>query len=271
MLIEEKALKHWIDHFYGYGSWHAKIWFVAYEDGGGELPEEVAEKLTYFKKLPTSADGVLCDIRELYQHVTYRDTGTKASWFTNHYDYRFGPNAQQSSVWKNLTAFVHGYKDEKLPDLLTYQQHTFASSASLREALIQFYPLPSPHNHAWYYSWLHMPALDFLKSRALYEEQVYPARINTLLTNIRTYKPEVVLMYGMNTINALKKSVQEFFPAAQFKMVKAVKQQIPQYHRADFNGTTLLITTQIPTLRHNRVETGFDWQELGKSVRLENL
>ena len=70
MLIEEKALKHWIDNFYGYGSWHAKFWFIGYEESGGELPEEVAEKINYFYRVHASAeDGTLCDIRELYRHV----------------------------------------------------------------------------------------------------------------------------------------------------------------------------------------------------------
>ena len=88
-----------------------------------------------------------------------------------------------------------------------------------------------------------------------------------ILKNISVYKPEVVLMYGMDNINLLKKSVQEFFPDAKFRMVKAIKREIPQYHQADFNGITLLITTQIPALRHNRIETGFDWYEFGKLVK----
>ena len=74
-------------------------------------------------------------------------------------------------------------------------------------------------------------------------------------------------MYGMDNINLLKKSVQGFFHAAKFKMVKGIKRQTPQHHRTDFNGTTLLITTQIPALRHNRIETGFDWYEFGKLVK----
>jgi hypothetical protein len=71
----------------------------------------------------------------------------------------------------------------------------------------------------------------------------------------------------MNNINSLKSSIQAFFPAAKFKMVKAIKLQTPQHHRADLQGTTLLITTQIPALRHGRIETGFDWLEFGKAVR----
>ncbi len=94
--------------------------------------------------------------------------------------------------------------------------------------------------------------------------------MSRILQNISDYKPEVVVMYGMDNINLLKKSVHEFFPAAKFTMVKAVKQQIPQHHRADFIGTTLIITTQIPALRHNRIETGFDWYEFGKQVKAEN-
>ncbi|HKZ36888.1 MAG TPA: hypothetical protein VJ184_04495 [Chryseolinea sp.] len=270
MLIEEKAVKHWIDNFYGYGSWHARFWFIGYEEGGGEIPEEVADKLNYFQKVHAQTDGALCDIRELYKHVAVRWDGPKANAFNNLYEYRFDNNAIQHGVWKNLIAFVHGYREEKLPDLLAYQRHTFISPSAHSEALIQLYPLPSPHNHAWYYSWLGLSQLGFLKSRALYQEHLYQRRVHSILSNICTYKPEVVLMYGMDNINRLKKSIQELFPEAKFKMIKATKRQIPQHHRVDFNGTTMLITTQIPALRHNRIETGFDWEEFGKRVKSGN-
>jgi hypothetical protein len=271
MFIEEKALKHWIDNFYGYGSWHARIWFIGYEEGGGDLPEEVAEKLTYFNNVHQSDQRTtLCDIRELYRHVTIRLDGPKAQLFTTLHDYRFGHHALQHGAWKNLIGFEHGYRDEKLPDLLTHQKNLFLSPSVNNEALIQLYPLPSPHNHAWYYSWLDLPQFSYLKSRTLYQEQVYESRIQRILENISTYKPEVVLMYAMDNINTLKKSVHTFFPAAEFKTLKAIKQQIPQHHRADLNGTTLVITTQMPTLRHNRIETGFDWQEFGKRVKRES-
>jgi hypothetical protein len=274
MLIEEKALKHWIDNFYGYGSWHAKFWFIGYEESGGELPEEVADKVNYFYKGHASPeDRTLCDIRELYRHVAVRwdppsrnASADKSRLFANRYEYRFDSGAVQHGVWKNLIAFVHGYRNENLPDLLAYQKHTFASTSAHNEALIPLYPLPSPHNHAWYYSWLDLPQLAFLKRRALYQEHVYPRRVNSILSNISTFKPEVVLMYGMDNINALKKSVQEFFPLSKFKMIKATKRLIPQHHLTNIDGTTVLITTQIPALRHNRVETGFDWEEFGKQV-----
>jgi hypothetical protein len=270
MLIEERTLSHWIGNFYGYGSWHARIWFIGYEEGGGNVPEEVAEKFNYFYNTHGPNTPVtLCDIRELYRHIAFRADGPKADLFTNLYEYRFDSNAIQHGVWKNIIAFVHGYRNEKLPDLLEYQKKSFASPSAQREALLQLYPLPSPHNHAWYYSWLDLPQSGFLKSRTLYQEHVYQGRIQTILSNISAYKPEVALMYGMDNINALKKSVQDFFPAAKFKMVKATKQEIPQHHRADLNGTTLIITTQIPALRHNRIETGFDWEEFGKTVKSE--
>lgn len=270
MGIDDKNLQHWIDHFYGYGSWQARIWFISYEEGGGELPEEVAEKFNYFFKAHASATvGTLCDIRELYRHVTVNEDDTKADLFSNRYEYRFGTKAIQNSIWKNLIAFVHGFEKKKLRDRLGYQKHKLALSSSQSEALITLYPLPSPHNHAWYYSWLNLPQHSFLKSRARYQEQVYQSRIHTILSNIRTNKPELVLMYGMDSINTLKESVSEFFPDAKFSLVKAIPQQIPQHHRADLNGTILIITTQIPALRHNRIETGFDWEEFGKRVRSE--
>lgn len=266
MRIDDKNLHHWIEHYYGYGSWNARMWFVSHEEGGGDLPEEVAEKLHYFFTAHRSAvDATLCDIREYYKHVSARLDGSRAGVFRNLYEYRFGPGAMQHGPWKNLIAFIHGYRREKAPDPLEYQKNTFLSTSS-GEALIQLYPLPSPHNHAWYYSWLDMPQFPFLKSRALYEEHLYNDRIQHILRNIAQYKPELVLMYGMANINRLKKSVQDFFPGAEFKMVKGTKLQIPQHHSADLNGSRLLITTQIPALRHNRIETGFDWEAFGNTL-----
>lgn len=268
MLIEEKPLKHWIDNFYGYGSWQSKFWFISYEEGGGDLPEEVAEKVNYFLEThPAEDETTLCDIRKLSRNVVFRWAGPKAGKYSNHHEYRFDKGAVQNTVWKNLTAFEHGYRNKSLPNLLDYQKRTFASPSTHNEALITLYPLPSPHNHAWYYSWLDIPKMGFLRSRALYEQHLYQPRIQTILSNIGKHKPEIALMYGMSNINALKKSVQDFFPSAKFKMVKAITRQIPQHHRADLDGTTLLITTQIPALRHNRVETGFDWEKFGKSVK----
>ena len=259
-----------MDHFFGYGSWEARVWFVAYEESGGDLPEEVAERFDYFDNVHASVTtATLCDIRDLYRHVTAELEGTRGDLFKNLYEYRFGPNAIIHGIWKNLIAFVHGYNGEKLPDLLSYQKTTFAMSSS-PEALINLYPLPSPHNHAWYYSWLDLPDFSYLKRRNVYEHHVYPHRIQRILQNIEKYKPAVILMYDMNNINTLKQSVQVFFPGAKFQMVKAIKQETPQYHRADCNGTTILVTTQTPALKHNRVETGYDWQALGRKVKSDS-
>jgi hypothetical protein len=169
-------------------------------------------------------------------------------------------------LWKNLIAFAHGYRREPLPDLLTYQKEDLALPSGHRDALINLYPLPA-HNHAWYYSWLDLPArFGFLKSRTLYREHLFERRAAHILSCIQKHKPKVVLMYGMEDINTLKKQVQGFFPGAQFKLIKATKLQIPQHHLSNLGNTKLLITTQIPALRHNRVETGFDWFELGTSL-----
>jgi len=165
-------------------------------------------------------------------------------------------------------AFEYGFNGEELPDALAYQKNLLAKPSAQREALIKLYPLPSPHNHAWYYSWLDLPQFPFLKSRAQYQDHLYSTRLQNILTKMTAHKPDVVLMYGMENINTLKKTVQLFFSDAKFRTFKAAKMQTPQHHRVDIRGTILLITTQIPTLRHNRKETGFDWQEFGRNVRL---
>lgn len=262
MPISSLAIQHWIEHFYGYGSWEAPFWFVAYEESGGDLPEEVADKLNYFHNThKTATSPTLCDIRDFYKHISFRTEGPRASRFSTFYDHRFGTDAVQHGFWENMIAFMSGYQNKTITNELLYQQKQFASPSS-QEALIQLYPLPA-HNHAWYYSWLELPDLPFLKSRLKYEQHVFENRISAILKKMQLFKPKVVLMYGMENINSLKASVLTVFPSAKFKTVKGVKQQIPQHHRAELHGTTLIITTQIPGLRHNRVETGFDWRLFG--------
>ncbi|NJN41859.1 MAG: hypothetical protein HC811_06155 [Flammeovirgaceae bacterium] len=266
MLIKEKALIHWVNNFYGYGSWDARIWFIAHEEGSGDMPQEVADKLNYFHKIHApEKPGMLCDIRELYRQVSFSLNGPRADLFKNLFEYRFGSHAVQHGTWKNLIAFVFGFANIPAPDLLEYQKKSLASASKNSEALLRLYPLPA-HNHAWYYSWLDLPHLTYLQSRAAYQQHVYKDRIQVILNNVGVYKPEVVVMYGMENINTLKKSVQEFYPAVKFKMSKAIKGKIPMYHRADLPDTTLILTTQIPALRHNRIETGFDWNAFGEKL-----
>jgi hypothetical protein len=268
MLINPQALQHWVEHFYGYGSWSAPVWFVGYEETGGDLPEDVASKLDYFLAEHSQAGRAeLCDIRGVYRQVAARADGPKSGSYETLHDYRFGDRAALHGVWKNLIGFVHGFLQRELPDLLAYQKDQFAAAAS-SEAMIQLYPLPSPHAHAWYYSWLDAPGFPYLKSRSLYEETFYVQRIATILDQIRRNEPSLVLMHGMNNINRMKDSVREAFPMASFKMVKAEKLVTPQYHRADLGKTTLLLTTQIPALHHNRKETGFDWFTYGRVASL---
>ena len=263
MLIKEHTFQYWLNNFYGFGSWNSAVWFVSYEEGGGDLPEEVAEKLDYFYDQKSVDSHQLCDLRDLYKHVAFRTDRPRANLFKTLHDYRFGNNAILHGIWKNLIAFAHGFGNKELPDLLTYQQHEFTR---ISEAFIVLYPLPSPHNHAWYYSWLDLPQKSILKTRKLYEEHVYAQRIQTILKKIQEHKPRVVLMYDMNNINQLKQSFQEFFHGVKFSMVKGTKQEIPQHHRADINGTIILITTQTPALKHNRADSGFDWERFGREV-----
>ncbi len=265
MLIDERALRHWMENFYGYGSWDAKFWFIAHEEGGGDLPEEVAEKVNYFQSVHRQSENpALCDIRDLYQQVAVHFEG-KAEMFANHYEFRFGKESIAHSVWKNLISFRYGYQKQPLPDLITYQRESFLRSRS--EALIRLYPLPSPHSHAWFYSWLDMPQLPFLKSRERYENFFYDVRVHTILKQISNCKPEVVLMYGMKNISRLKQSFLNSFERLSFRQIKAIKMQIPQHHIAAWNGTKIIITTQIPALRHQRIETGFEWEKFGDAVR----
>src|SRR5882757_3545905 len=108
MPVKEEALRYWINTFYGYGSWNASIWFVAYEEDGGDTPEEVDEKFSYFYTTHSPiAQSTLCDLRESYRQVTARMDGPRAEIFNTLYEYRFGTRAKPHGIWKNLIAFVH--------------------------------------------------------------------------------------------------------------------------------------------------------------------
>jgi hypothetical protein len=76
------------------------------------------------------------------------------------------------------------------------------------------------------------------------------------------------VMYGMENVNKIKESVLHVFPEAKFKLEKGTRLVIPQHHYTVVNGTKLIITTQVPALKHNRVETGFDWEGFGKRLKL---
>lgn len=266
MLIDPHKLQHWVDHFYGYGLWTAENWFISYEEGGGDVPDDVADKINFFYSQHPQHEPSLCDIREFSKKVIARLSGSKANLFTTRYDYRFGSQAVQNTIWKNIIAFEHGISRSVLPDTLDFQRADFLSPHRGKEALITLYPLPSPHNHAWYYSWLDLPALPYLRSREMYESAMYQSRISTILTNMASYKPKLVLMYGMSNVNMLKASISKAFGPVTFNLVKAVKQHTPQHHRATIGDSLLIITTQVPALRHNRIETGFDWYAFGSSL-----
>ena len=266
MPILESELSHWIDHFYGYGSWKSRFWFISHEEPGGDFPEEVGERIRYFTKVK-SPD--LCDIRDLYAHVAYQPERAHAAVFSNLYDYRFGPSATLNTVWKNLISFEFGCSHQPLPDLLDYQRTQFAEIAREREALIPLYPLPSTHNHAWYYSWLQLKGFDFLRTRQRYEQHLYQTRMTTILDNIQRYHPEAVVMFAMNNINNIKQSICGHFENVKFTTIKAIPLQIPGHHRATINGTRVMITTLMPALKHNRKETGFDWYECGKQFGMQ--
>src|SRR5687768_11095386 len=108
MAINEKVLKHWIENFYGYGSWDAKFWFISYEEGGGDLPEEVSEKIDYFYQVNDKQEGSLCDLREVLKEVKVGSDRPKIRTLHSAYKNRFGENAILYGPRKNLSTFRDG-------------------------------------------------------------------------------------------------------------------------------------------------------------------
>lgn len=264
--MQQNLLQHWIDSFYGYGSWSAPHWYISYEEDGGDTPEEVAEKIEFFGKRQSVGDD-LVDIRELYKVCTIPWDSNRLASLETLFDLRFGQQANSSTVWRNLSAFGHAWENEKFTDELEYQRHQFARKDRGREAWLKLYPLPA-HSHAWYYAWLELPDLPFLKTRVTYEDHLFRTRLTKFVEGIRQYRPRLVLMYGMNNIQAIRQFIIASFPGTRFGSVKSTKLKIPSHHYTTIGNTMLVVTTQIPALRHQRVETGFDWAAFGSQLRV---
>lgn len=72
-MLTIEAVNHYFQHFYGYGSWDAKYWFVGLEEGSGtkgENPKIFKKKCIKFYK-NNSKNEILLDMR-LFQEEYYR-------------------------------------------------------------------------------------------------------------------------------------------------------------------------------------------------------
>ena len=209
MLIEATAPKYWIDNFYGYGSWRRQVlvrWLW-------RTRRRCTRRSSRKAKLLLQCARVRYGLALRHPWIV-RSSGIPVGRAASREIYQ----PERPPFWSrcNFTRWLEkphrlcAWIPKRKPSWSAHvSEKLICTSSAPNGALIPLFPLPA-HNHAWYYAWLELPQFPFLKSRALYEDYIYSTRINQILKNITVYKPEVVVMCGMDNINLLQKSVQEF-------------------------------------------------------------
>src|SRR5205085_4542243 len=110
----------------------------------------------------------------------------------------FAPGAKLQRTWRPLmrvlpeTAVTHN-----VASLKDYQRLSLGRSNG-ETALIELLPLPAPGKSApWLYGGLGIP---WLRSRDVYEGDIEPRRITSIVAAIDTHHPEAVITYGRSDL-----------------------------------------------------------------------
>jgi len=155
--------------FYGFGHWDAPFWFIGPEQGKG--PKEADENDRRLNAWTSLGRSELCDCREFHHKIG------ETSW------HRERPRLQPT--WRSLMLLLKTRLDES-PDhesLRAYQRDRWGrASVEQGETL------------AIELSGLAAKSSRVLIDRSLFREE----RLEVIRERIRQYKPEFVIMYGMN-------------------------------------------------------------------------
>jgi len=274
MPLDPAKLQHWIDNFYGYGSWDAPVWFIGYEEGGGADYKEVEQKLDYFDINHKNSNGpTLCDIRSLHLavkcHAKYYDTHGELRFTGTH------PNGSKlQGTWGNLIRFVKGYCGKIYDSDLEYQKTSLAFPEKGNEALIELFPLPSPNKQVWYYGWLDIKdetLRPLLKTRKSYEDSLVENRLNSIkkMADQKIESLQIMVFYGISgKVNAIKdifKSEGKFEPfKINLSKSDSNNTRIKNIQIYKYRSIKIIICDTAPSSKKKIV----DWFELGEYTKL---
>ena len=176
--LSDTLLERYVEQFFGFGRWGAKIWFVGIEEAGGWEFTDAKRRLTEWEK---RRERPLEDAP-----VFYPACGNKR-WH--------GTGATVQKTWRQLIRMLllaRGKPDTE--DAILDYQRTRLGAAEDETCLAELLPLPSPNIGAWKYNqWSSLP---WLQSRDLYLSKNLQRRAKSLRQQIADHKPKVVVFYG---------------------------------------------------------------------------
>lgn len=178
-MLNDELLEDFMRRFYGYGTFHAPIWFVGMEEGGGTNLEEISQRLAAWDTLGrnTLADVVafhgLCEIERFWNKPV-----------------------MLQPTWASLIRVLLGSKglSPTTEDVKSFQRQTLGRSSS-GTCLLELMPLPSPNTATWNYS--SFSSLPNLQSRKNYLDYYSPLRIQRLRALAAEYQPSAIVFYGL--------------------------------------------------------------------------
>jgi len=177
-MLDAARLRDFINRFYGYGTWNAKLWFVGMEEGGGESPDEIDRRL---KAWDGSND--LMDLKVFHDHINLHGR----DWFSER------PPIQHT--WGKLirTILRAAGRDTNTEAVRQYQRDALGRRDG-STALIELLPLPSPSLNRWTYGDVNVP---WLATCDQYRNEILPRREAAIRDQITLRKPTAVVFYGL--------------------------------------------------------------------------
>jgi hypothetical protein len=176
--LNSALLANYVESFYGFGNWGARIWFVGIEEAGGWRQRDIDRRLQTWDRNGRA---------ELEDASTFYPASGNARWH--------GATAVLQPTWAQLLRMllVARGMPARNENIIDYQRRHLGSRDG-EICLAELLPLPSPSLKYWHYSkW---SKLRWLENRERYYAHLLVPRAAGLARRIREHQPEVVIFYG---------------------------------------------------------------------------
>jgi len=177
-MLPGDLLTEYADKFFGFGTWHAKIWFIGIEESGGWAEQDVQRRLDVWKQ------NGKCELEDA---PTFYPACGNRKWHGN--------GARLQETWTQLVRMLllsRGIADTD-EAILDYQRNHLGRNDG-ETCVAELLPLPSPSIKEWRYS--NWSELHWLSSRDCYYAHLLVARAADLARRVKVMSPSAVIFYG---------------------------------------------------------------------------
>jgi hypothetical protein len=164
--------------FFGYGQWHAPVWFIGIEEAGGLTKSAATNHLdTWLER----------GRKNLENAPSFYPASSNHCWH--------GSKASPQLTWTQLIRMllIAQGKSDTHDSIMDYQRNCLGTSNG-QTCLLELLPLPSPTTKTWRYGdWSN---LEWLETREKYQQHMTLLRACFLARQIERHCPATVIFYG---------------------------------------------------------------------------